>query len=55
MRDKLKWINEADHKRLIKIFNILKQNAVQTKQFKTPVIVYTHFEKIAREINKEIK
>ena len=53
MINKLKWLNEAEHKRLIKIYNILKRNAVQIGR-DNPVIVCTHFEKIAREINKEI-
>lgn len=51
---KPKWMSEAEHQRLIKIFNILKRNAVQTKQFKAPVILYMHFEKVAKEISKEI-
>jgi len=53
MKNKLKWMNETEHKRLIKIFNILKRNAVQIGR-DNPVIVRTHFEEIAREINKEI-
>lgn len=53
-KPKFEWLSEAEHKRLIKIFDILKKNAVQTKQFKAPVILYMHFEKIAKQISKEI-
>lgn len=43
-----------DEGKLARIFDILKKSAVQTKQFKAPVILYMHFEKIAKEIVKKI-
>lgn len=54
-KPKFELMTEVEHQRLIKIFDILKKNAVQTKQFKAPVILYMHFEKLAKQINKEIR
>ena len=49
-----KLIEAIRNRRQEKIFSILEQSAVQTKQFKAPVILYMHFEKIARKISGEI-
>jgi len=55
MKSQFEWLSEAEHKRLMKIFNILKKNTTQTQYFKAPVILYMNFEKIAKQISKEIK
>lgn len=55
MKSQFEWMTKVEHERVMKIFDILKQNTTQTMYFKAPIIIYMHFEKIAREISKEIK
>jgi len=52
----IKTLNDRRHKRRVeKIFEIIKRNAVQTQQFKSPILHHLDFEKTAEQINWEIR
>lgn len=52
----IKMLNDKRReKRVGKIFETLKRNAVQTRQFKAPILHHLDFERTAEEIDKEIR
>lgn len=52
----IKMLNDRRReKRVKKILDILKGKAVQTQQFKAPILHHLDFEKTAEQIDREIR
>ena len=51
----IKLLRDKRRERVKKIFEILKGRAVQTQQFKAPILHHLDFEKTAEQIDREIR